>query len=233
MELHVWSDIACPWCWIGKKQLEIALADFEPEVRVLWHAFELNPEAPIASLEPADYAQRLSDKYRMSRLDAEAFVERMTQAGRDVGVDMRFDRIRPCNTFGAHRLMAWARTLGDHGTLKERLFTAYLSEGQDLNDADVLCRLAAEVELDGKEAAAVLSDGLFADQVRRDQSEAQVLGITGVPFFVFGRGLAASGAQPPEVLRGALARVHSLEAAESSAGDSSASACCSSGGCCC
>ncbi|MEM9598291.1 MAG: DsbA family oxidoreductase [Acidobacteriota bacterium] len=233
MEIQIWSDIACPWCWVGKKHIEIALADFDPKVRVVWRAFELNPQAPTTSSGPVDYAQRLADKYRMGRRDAQGFIDRMTQAGRDVGVDMRFDRIRPCNTFNAHRLLAWAHDLGDRGALKEHLFAAYLSEGRDLNDAGTLGQLVSEAGLDGEQAVKVLADGSFGDEVRGDQAEAQRLGITGVPFFVFGHGLTASGAQTPAVLRRALIEALSRHAAESSSSstDGSSPAACDVDGC--
>ncbi|MEO1086032.1 MAG: DsbA family oxidoreductase, partial [Acidobacteriota bacterium] len=176
-----------------------------------------NPEAPATSSEPVDYAQRLASKYGMGRPEAQGFIDRMTQAGRDAGVEMRFDRIRPCNTFNAHRLLAWARTLDRQDALKERLFTAYLKEGRDLNDAATLRELASDVGLDADAASAVLDGGDFAQHVRADQALAQRLGITGVPFFVFGHGLAASGAQPPATLLEALSKAHALETRESPA----------------
>ncbi|MEM1178445.1 MAG: DsbA family oxidoreductase [Acidobacteriota bacterium] len=233
MELQIWSDIACPWCWVGKKHLEMALADFGPDVDIVWRAFELNPEAPATAPEPVDYAQRLAAKYGMGRRDAEGFIDRMTGAGRDAGVEMRFDRIRPCNTFNAHRLLAWAKTSGHRVDLKERLFRAYLNEGRDLNHSDTLRELATDVGLDADGALAVLAGDSFGKEVRMDQALARQLGITGVPFFVFGRGLAASGAQPPSVLLDALQRAHRAGQAEdeSSAG-SPDGATCGAEGCC-
>ncbi len=219
MQLQIWSDIACPWCWVGKKNLEAALAQFDHPAQVVWRAFELNPEAPATPPQPVDYVGRLASKYGMGRQDAQAFIDRMTQAGKSVGVDFRFDRIRPCNTFQAHRLLAWAHTLGPgrQDALKERFFEAYMHQGLDLNDPDTLSRLASEVGLDADAATAVLGDGSFADEVRADQTTARALGITGVPFFVFGPGIAASGAQPPATLLDALKQAHKLQTTEAAA----------------
>lgn len=217
MQLQIWSDIACPWCWVGKKHIETAIARFDQSVEVHWRAFELNPQAPTTSPQKVDYVARLASKYGMGRADAQAFIDRMTQAGRQVGVDFRFDRIRPCNTFNAHRLLAWAHKAGHQMALKERMFEAYMSLGLDLNDNATLSQLASQAGLPADDAAAVLRNGSFADEVRAEQAEARRLGITGVPFFVFGPGIAASGAQPPEVLHNALVHTHSAQMAQSTA----------------
>lgn len=214
MKIEIWSDIACPWCWVGKKHIEAALAGFGAEVQVVWRAFELNPLAPTTPAHPVDYVGRLASKYGMGRRDAQAFIDRMTLAGRACGIDFRFDRIRPCNTFNAHRLLAWANMSGHQDALKERLFQAYMNEGMDLNDAPTLRTLAVEVGLDADDAAAVLATDAFRDAVRADEASAQQLGITGAPFFVFGPGVVASGAQPPEKLRNALVHAHSLQVPE-------------------
>ena len=232
MNVEIWSDIACPWCWVGKKNLELALADFDHEVRIEWRAFELNPQAPATPAQPVDYAERLATKYGMPRRDAQAFIDRMTEAGRGVGVDFRFDRIRPCNTFRAHRLLAWAKTLGRQNVLKERLFLAYMTRGSDLNDLGTLGELAVEAGLDAEEATGVLVTEAFTDEVRSDQARARKLGITGVPFFVFGPGLVASGAQPPAMLRGALGQALLLREPEPSSSPATvASAVCGPDGC--
>lgn len=214
--VEIWSDIACPWCWVGKKNLKAAMAGFEEAVDVVWRAFELNPQAPATAPHPVDYVERLASKYRMSRQEAQAFIDRMTDAGREKGVEMRFDRIRPCNTFNAHRLLSWAREFVLQDALKERMFLAYLNEGQDLADAGTLARLASEVGLKADEAAAVLASEAHRDEVLADQRRARELGITGVPFFLFGPGLTAAGAQPPAVLRNALLSAPSVEVSSES-----------------
>lgn len=224
MHIDIWSDIACPWCWVGKKHIEQALAAFDRPVKIAWRAFELNPQAPASAPESVDYASRLADKYGMSRQDAEGFMERMVQAGRETGIDFRFDRIRPCNTFNAHRLLAWAYSFERQDPLKERFFQAYMSEGLDLSDPSTLSRLASDVGLDAEEAAAVLATGAFADDVHQDKARASELGINGVPYFVFGSGIAASGAQPPELLLRALRHVHDLQTPETGPSSEVASA---------
>lgn len=231
MDIQVWSDIACPWCWVGKKHLEMALKGFEDDIEVTWRAFELNPAAPATPTRAVDYAERLAAKYGMARTQAQGFIDRMTQAGAAVGVDMRFDRIRPCNTFNAHRLLAWARSLDHQNSLKDRLFKAYLNEGLDLNDVSTLSRLASKVGLDMDDAAAVLGTDAFGEEVRSDQAEARRLGIQGVPFFVFGPGIVASGAQPPEVLRGAFLEAQRRQAAEQDASTVDAAPVCGVDGC--
>ncbi len=231
MNIEIWSDIACPWCWVGKKNLEAALEGFDHEVRVEWRAFELHPQAPATPPQPVDYAGRLATKYGMPRHDAQAFIDRMSEAGRAVGIDFRFDRIRPCNTFRAHRLLAWAKTLGQQSPLKERLFLAYMTEGADLNDVGTLAELAAEVGLDAEEAAGALRTDSYADEVRADQARARDLGITGVPFFVFAPGLVASGAQPPATLRGALAQARQLTTPEPSSASTPTPDVCGPDGC--
>ena len=210
IEIDIWSDIACPWCWIGKRSLDAALVGLEHAVTLRWRAFELNPEAPRTAPLQVDYVARLADKYAVSRAEAEGFVERMVGAGRDRGIEIRFDRIRPGNTFDAHRLLAHARTKGMQTALKERLFSAYLSEGRAICELDTLRELASDIGLDSDGVATLLLSDDHADEVRADQALAQRLGINGVPCFVFPQlqqGL--SGAQPPDVLRAAIERAAS------------------------
>lgn len=204
--VDIWSDIACPWCWIGKRNLAAALDRFEGAADVTWRAYELNPSARREPPQKVDYAARLAHKYGASREEAQGMIDRMVDAGRNAGVEMRFDRIQPSNTFDAHRLVAWAKTQGAGDALKERLFKAYLEEGVWLGDVDELARLAGEVELSPADARDVLQGDEFAGQVRADEEQARQLGIRGVPFFVFDGRLALSGAQPSEVLLDVLGR---------------------------
>ena len=200
LTIDIWSDIACPWCWIGKRSLEEALQQFDQKVELRWRAFELNPNAPRTAPESVDYAQRLAEKYGTSKQEGQAFIDRMVAAGEARGLALRFDRIRPSNTFDAHRLLAHAHTQGFQTELKERLFRAYLHEGRSIADQDMLVELAAEVGLDADGAREVLEGDSFAEVVRAEEATAQRLGITGVPCFVFAMKTGVSGAQPPEVL---------------------------------
>jgi predicted DsbA family dithiol-disulfide isomerase len=208
LRVDIWSDIACPWCYVGKRRLEQALDRFahKAEVEVVWRAFELDPSAPRVRDPQHSYAERLAKKYGTQTPQAQLMIDRMVDTAAKDGLDFRFDRIRPGNTFDAHRLLHLAHERGVQDALKERLMRAYLTEGEAIGERDVLVRLAGEVGLDEREARDVLdSDGL-ASEVRQDEALARELGISGVPFFVLGGRLGVSGAQPADVLLGALDR---------------------------
>lgn len=206
LHLDVWSDIACPWCWVGKRHLERALADFPHEVEIRWRSFELDPAAPKSLPEDVDLVKRLADKYGTSRAGAQQMIDRMTNVGRDVGLDFRFADVRPTNTFDAHRLLHWALSRGKQGALKEKLMRAYMHEGRNVSDHAVLVELAEAVGLDADAAQAVLSSDDHAADVRNDEALARQIGITGVPFFAVAERYAVPGAQPPDVLRKVLER---------------------------
>jgi predicted DsbA family dithiol-disulfide isomerase len=207
MRIDIWSDVVCPWCYIGKRRLEAALATFPHPVDVHWHAFELDPAAPPS--REGSYEQRLAEKYGISVDEAAAMTSRMTAAAAADGLDFRFDTAKPGNTFDAHRLLHLASLRGVQNALKERLFRATFTEGQPIADRDTLVRLATEAGLDAEETRTVLAAGTFADDVRADEEQAQRLGITGVPFFVVDEKYGVSGAQPADVLREVLDRAWS------------------------
>jgi predicted DsbA family dithiol-disulfide isomerase len=200
MHVEIWSDIACPWCYVGKRRFETALAAFEhaDDVTVTWRSFELDPGAPAERLE--DAAGHLAAKYGRTREQAEQMNANMTQVAAGEGLEFRFDRLRLGSTFDAHRLVHLGAAHGIQDALKERLFRAYLTEGELMSDADTLRRLAAEAGLPADEVAELLAGDRFADAVRDDERTASSLGISAVPFFVADRALGASGAQSPEVL---------------------------------
>ena len=204
MRVEVWSDVVCPWCYIGKRRLEDALDRFEhaDQVEVVWRSFELDPSAPPT--REGDYATRLATKYRIPVEEAEAMIDRMTRVGDDTGVDMRFDRARPGNTFDAHRLLHLAADRGLQGALKERLLAATFTEGRPIGERETLVRLAGEVGLDEEEARGVLAGDAYAADVRADERQAQAFGIGAVPFFVLDGRYGVPGAQPSDVLVGAL-----------------------------
>jgi predicted DsbA family dithiol-disulfide isomerase len=205
LQVDIWSDIACPWCYVGKRRFEAALADYpaRAQVHVVWRSFQLDPSAPRVQPEQC-YAERLAAKYGTSPAQAQALIERMVQTAASDGIAMDFERIQPGNTFDAHRLLHWAKARGAQDALEERLFRAYLCEGQAIGDADVLMRLAGEVGLDLDEARGVLDTDIYDAEVRADIARARELGISGVPFFVIGGRYGVSGAQPAELLRAAL-----------------------------
>jgi len=206
LSIDIWSDIACPWCYVGKRRLEGALAQFAlaRQVEVTWHAFELDPGAAREKAPGVPYAVSLAKKYGSSVEHAERMIARLVSVARTDGLEFRFDRIRPGNTFDAHRVVHLAKLHGQQDAMKERLFRAYLSEGRLISDPQVLLELAAEVGLDADEVSGLLQSDLHAEAVRADEAEARELGIDGVPFFVFDGRLAVSGAQPTEVFSRAL-----------------------------
>jgi predicted DsbA family dithiol-disulfide isomerase len=209
VHVDVWSDIACPWCYVGKRRLEAALQQF-PEragVHVRWHSFELNPGAP-RRIEGGRYAERLAKKYDSSVQEAQARIARLTELARADGLALDFERIVPGNTFDAHRILHLAAEQGCQDALKERFLRGYLCEGEAIGEPEVLIRLAVEVGLEEERVRATLSSDAFAREVRGDEAQAVELGITGVPFFVLGGRYAVSGAQPAELLLRALNQAH-------------------------
>ncbi|HET9956174.1 MAG TPA: DsbA family oxidoreductase [Polyangiaceae bacterium] len=206
LRIDIWSDIACPWCYVGKRRLEAALAGFEHQdsVDVVWRSFELDPDAPAEHDASQSYAERLARKYRRTVGEAETMIARMTEVGRAEGLELRFDRVKRVNTFEAHRLIHLAHEQGKQDVVKERLLRAYMTEGEVISERDVLVRLAGDCGLESEAVRTALRGEAFAQDVRADEREARELGITGVPFFVFAERYAASGAQPPEVLANAL-----------------------------
>jgi predicted DsbA family dithiol-disulfide isomerase len=210
LRIDVWSDIACPWCYVGKRHLEQALGQFEHagSTTVVWHAFELNPSAQRESHE-GPYAERLAKKYGMSVKDAQARIQHLVDVGRADGLELDFERIRPGNTFNAHRIVHYALEVGLQDAVKERFLRGYLSEGEAIGDPAVVQRLATEAGLDAERVSAILSSDSYAREVRTDEAEAQRLGISGVPFFVVGGRYALSGAQPAAVIGRALSQAWS------------------------
>jgi predicted DsbA family dithiol-disulfide isomerase len=200
VHVEIWSDIACPWCYVGKRRFEAALAAYEhrDEVRVTWRSFELDPSAPRE--REHDGATHLAEKYGMSREEALAMQRRMTDAAAGDGLEFRFDIARGGNTFDAHRLVHLAAAHGIQDAMKERLMRAYLTEGQLIGDPAVLTRMAVEAGLPEDEARDTLATDRFAAEVREDERTAERLGIRAVPFFVVDRAVGASGAHPPEAL---------------------------------
>ena len=206
MPVEIWSDIACPWCYVGKRRFEAALAGFEhrDDVSVTWRSFELDPAAP--RLRDVDGATHLAQKYGTSRDEALAMQERMTLTAADAGLEFRFDIARGGNTFDAHRLLHLAAAHGAQDAMKERLMRAYLTEGELMSDTAALQRLGTEVGLPEDEVRDVLATDRYADEVRENERTAAKLGIQAVPFFVIDRAIGASGAHPPEALLELLRR---------------------------
>ena len=206
MHVEIWSDIACPWCYVGKRRFEAALAAFDQrgDVRVTWRSFELDPGAPRE--RPVDSATHLAEKYGMTREEAQARQQSLADVAAGDGLQMRFDLARGGNTFDAHRLVHLAEAHGLHDAMKERLMRAYFTEGELVGDPDVLVRLGREVGLAEDELRDVLATDRYAAEVRDDERTAAALGISAVPFFVVDRKMGAAGAHPPDALLDLLRR---------------------------
>jgi predicted DsbA family dithiol-disulfide isomerase len=206
LRIDVFSDIACPWCYVGKRRLEAALAQFphRDSVEVVWRAFELDSAAPRVRDPAVSYSERLRQKYGTSIAQAEAMLQRMTEVAAADGLQFRFDRIRPGNTFDAHRILHLAHERHVQDAVKERLLRAYMTQGEAIGEPEVLVRLAAEAGLDAAEVRALLASDRYGREVRADEQEARSLRISGVPFFIIGGRYGLSGAQPSETILGAL-----------------------------
>jgi predicted DsbA family dithiol-disulfide isomerase len=206
VDVEIWSDIACPWCYIGKRRFEAALAQFEhrDEVRVTWRSFELDPAAPAE--REGDRAARLADKYGMTVERAREMEQHLTDTAAEEGLGFRFDVARSGTTFDAHRLVHLAREHGLQDAMKERLLQAYFTEGELMSDRETLVRLGVQTGLDEDAIRETLAGDRFADEVRADEHAAGQLGISAVPTFVIDRALGASGAHPPDALLELLRR---------------------------
>ena len=206
LSIDIISDVVCPWCFIGKRRLEAALArraSSDAPVQVRWLAFQLNPDIPACGVDRRSYLeQKFGGPERAQQIYA-----RIKAAGDEVGIAFDFERIvRQPNTVNAHRLIAWAQDvdMNKSDALVERLFRAYFIEGTDIGDIDALARLAGDAGFDANAARAWLASDAGRAAIQAEEHRARALGVTGVPFFVFNQRLAVSGAQPPEVLLGAM-----------------------------
>ena len=206
LTVEIWSDVVCPWCYIGKRRFEAALERFEhrEEVTVMWRSFELDPDASRDVHGTA--AERLAGKFGMSQERALQLHAEMEERAAGEGLEYHMDQTKGGNSFDAHRMIHLAATYGHQADAKERLLRAYFTEGESLGVWDTLVRLMEEVGVDPEEARSALQLEKFSEDVREDEALAQQLGIQGVPFFVFDRRYALSGAQPAETMLTALER---------------------------
>lgn len=200
MRIDVWSDIACPWCYLGKHRIDAAIAKLGGEHELVFHAFELNPGAPRRYDDGLTHTQRLAKKFNSAPAQVDQMHARMVGLGREDNIAFHFERVQGGNTFDAHRLVRLGLERGVQHAVKERMMKAYFSDGDAIGDRETLIRLAAEAGLDRDEAADVLATEKLTAEVRTDEAMAQANGISGVPFFVFEKRLAVSGAQPVDML---------------------------------
>ena len=206
MQIEIWSDIACPWCYIGRRRFETALAQFEhrDQVEIIWRSFQLDPNAP-REFNGSIY-EMLAKKYNMSREKSEAMHAHVTELAAQEGLEYNFDIAHPVNSFDAHRLLHFALHHGVQSEMKERIQRGYFTEGVVVSDHDTLVRLAVDVGLDAEETRAMLASDQYAAEVRADIQRARMFGIQGVPFFAVDEKYGVSGAQPAEVFKQTLER---------------------------
>ncbi len=206
MRIEVWSDIVCPWCYLGKRRLETALAGFEHPVSVEWRSFQLDPTYPKDARQPVYEA--IQSKMGVSPAQVREMTGNLAELAAAEGLMYDFDNAVMVNTFDAHRVAHLAKASGLGTEMHERLLRAQLVEAETLNDADTLVRLAAEVGIDESDTRRVLASDEYAASVEDDIREAHSLGVNGVPFFVIDRKYGISGAQPVEAFRSALTTAH-------------------------
>jgi len=198
-QIEIFSDIACPWCYIGKRKFEAALETFPyaDEVTITYRSFQLDPSTPRRAEQSMN--EMLATKLGSSENEAAAMNAQITEVAAEVGLEYNLDAAHPENTHDAHRLLHFATAHGKQAELKERLLHAYFADGAHIGDHDTLADLAAEVGMDRDATSAVLASDDYADDVRSDLDLARGFGATGVPFFAFDRSYGVSGAQPTEV----------------------------------
>lgn len=221
MTVEIWSDVMCPFCYIGKRRFEQALGQFEHagQVNVQWKSFQLDPSLKT---EPnKNVTEYLAEKKGWTLAYAKDMNSHVTNMAKEVGLDYHFDKAVVANSFKAHRLSHLAAEKGLGDAMEERLFKAYFTEGRNIDDNATLTELAAGIALDAKCVSEVLNTDRYAGEVNNDIAEAQMVGVRGVPFFVINRKYAVSGAQGSEVFLGVLNRAWSeLEPAQDTNGQS-------------
>lgn len=208
LKVEVWSDIMCPFCYIGKRNYEMALAQFEyaDQVEIIWKSFQLDPSLPETSSE--NVYEYLANRKGLGLEQVIQLHENVTNTAKTVGLDYNFDKTQISNSFKAHQLiqLAKSKNLGDEA--EEVLFYAYFTEGKNLSNISVLVELGQKIGLNSSEIISALEDKRFEKNVIKDIEEAQQIGVKGVPFFVFDRKYAVSGAQPIDTFLNALVQVH-------------------------
>jgi predicted DsbA family dithiol-disulfide isomerase len=201
LTIDVVSDVVCPWCYLGEKRLEAALADEAGPVAVRWRPYQLDPTIPAGGLDRAGYiAKKFGKSGRLQSVH-----DNLTRLGAEVDLPFAFDKIkRSPNTLDAHRLIRWAASAGVQREVVDRLFKAYFVEGRDIGDRAVLIEIAGECGLDGELVEKLFSEAADVDLVRAEIAQAQAMGVSGVPFFILAGRIGVPGAQEPSVLRQAI-----------------------------
>jgi len=203
LTIDVVSDVVCPWCYLGKKRLEQALAKEKGEIEVRWRPYQLDPTIPPDGLDRKVYMRnKFGDDGRLEQVH-----DRLRALGAEEGIAYAFDKIeRAPNTLDAHRLIRWAAASGAQDLIVEKLFSLYFVEGRDIGDRKLLVEVAREAGMDADNVEKRLADGADEKEVRQEIAQAQSLGVTGVPYFVVASRFGVPGAQSAEVLSAAIER---------------------------
>jgi predicted DsbA family dithiol-disulfide isomerase len=216
VQVEIWSDVVCPWCYIGKRRFEKAVASFGHPVEVVWRSYELNPGAP--AVRDGSSAERVARKYGITVEQAAAQYDRITELARAEGLQYHLEAARWGRSFDAHRLVHLARERGIQDAVKERFLSGYLQEGVAIGLPEELAPLAVAAGLDAAAVDAVLAGDAYGEAVRADEERALELGITGVPFFVIDGRFAIPGAQDPDTILAVLERARQRQIEEPRAG---------------
>lgn len=228
MRVDIWSDVVCPFCYIGKKRLEHVAAEAGIQLDIHWHSFELDPQAPVR--HQSSNTERLAKKYGQSIEQTEQMERNVAQAAASEGIEFNWQQANSGNTFNAHRIIHLAQSQGLGNAAKEAFLHAYMTEGLPIGETEVVEKIALNIGLTASDIQAVLSSDLYADEVRQDEKIAhEQLKVTGVPFFVFDQRLAVAGAQPREVFLQVFEQLQQQDENPTVASDATAS--CDAKGC--
>lgn len=195
MKIDVWSDFACPFCYIGKRNMENALEEYDGEVEIEFHSFQLDPNAKRRDTKPSE---SLANKYGTSKEEGQKMIDRVVEMAKSVGLNYNYDDIIENNTLKAHNLLQFSKEEGKDKEIKEEVFKAHFMNGKDIGDEDVLVEIAKSVGLDEEKSREALNSEVYESKVTLDRYTAQQLEITSVPFFIIDNKKAIQGAQPKE-----------------------------------
>lgn len=209
MKVEIWSDVVCPFCYIGKRRFEKALEAFPEKVEIEWKSFQLDPGT--VSSPGVSVIEYMAGRKGISLEQSVEMHRQVTQMANEWGLDFHFERALVANTLDAHRLLHFAAVQGKQAEVKERLLSAYFIEGKNIGDRNILVSLAEETGLNPQDVRKSLEDNSFSGEVKADILEARKLGIRGVPFFMFNKKYGVSGAQAPETFLDILKKVQEEE----------------------
>lgn len=206
MNVDIWSDVRCPFCYIGKRQFETALNTFphKESVEVQWHSFQLDPT--LTTNPEVNAVEHLAETKGISKAQAEEMFSHVTQVAKKIGLDFNIGKSVVANSFNAHKLIQLAKTKSLANEIEEQLFKAHFTEGKNIDDKETLVQIGVAIGLDEQSIREVLITDAFEKEVKEDESQAQSMGIRGVPFFVINNNYAVSGAQSPDIFLQALGR---------------------------